>query len=178
MAAADLFRRKGYHGVGMTEILELAAAPKGSLYHHFPKGKSDLALAAADYASDGLIGIINDAFRDAPDFHHGLTTLSHKLAKFFDLSGQWDTCPVSGILFEGPDNDAFRDQAGDIMNRWERALVDHGTALGGGSNDVETDARTYILLLQGAWVMARAHRDSNVIREIPSYLAKRPDASN
>ena len=37
----------------------------------------------------------------------------------------------------------------------------------GFSNDVETDARTYILLLQGAWVMARAHRDSNVIRKIP-----------
>jgi len=170
MAASDLFRRKGFHGVGMAEILDLAQAPKGSLYHHFPNGKSDLALAAADYASAGLVGIINDSFNEAETFRDGLTTLSYKLAKFFDLSGHWDTCPVSGILFEGPDNDDFRDHAGALMTQWEDALIAHGIALGGPDADVARDARTYVLLLQGAWVMARAHRDSDVIRQITNHL--------
>ena len=50
-AAATLFRTRGYHGVGLADVLADAKAPKGSLYHHFPNGKSDLALAAATWAS-------------------------------------------------------------------------------------------------------------------------------
>jgi TetR/AcrR family transcriptional repressor of lmrAB and yxaGH operons len=40
--AAALFREKGYHGTGLSEILAKANAPKGSLYHHYPAGKPDL----------------------------------------------------------------------------------------------------------------------------------------
>ena len=36
-AAADLFRTRGYHGVGVADVLAAAHAPKGSLYHHFPE---------------------------------------------------------------------------------------------------------------------------------------------
>ena len=39
--ACALFRQRGYSGVGVAEILTAAQAPKGSLYHHFPNGKSD-----------------------------------------------------------------------------------------------------------------------------------------
>jgi TetR/AcrR family transcriptional regulator, lmrAB and yxaGH operons repressor len=45
-AAVKLFRRHGYDGVGLTEILTEAKAPKGSFYHHFPKGKEELGAAA------------------------------------------------------------------------------------------------------------------------------------
>jgi TetR/AcrR family transcriptional regulator, lmrAB and yxaGH operons repressor len=44
-AGVELFQAKGYHGVGINEILEAAAAPKGSFYHHFPGGKEQLAVA-------------------------------------------------------------------------------------------------------------------------------------
>ncbi|MEC7259688.1 MAG: helix-turn-helix domain-containing protein, partial [Pseudomonadota bacterium] len=57
-AASDLFRRRGYAGVGIAEILNAAGAPKGSLYHHFPNGKADLALATADWASDGMLKLM------------------------------------------------------------------------------------------------------------------------
>src|SRR3990167_3882874 len=42
-AMADALQRKGLHGVGLNELLAQAGAPKGSLYHHFPGGKSELA---------------------------------------------------------------------------------------------------------------------------------------
>lgn len=48
-AAVMLFQRGGYHGTGVAEILTLAACPKGSLYHHFPGGKLDLAVAGVDW---------------------------------------------------------------------------------------------------------------------------------
>ena len=84
--AAQLFRRHGYHGVGLAELLSAAQAPKGSLYHHFPAGKSDLALAASTWASDGMLRVLAASFEPAESFHEGFTTLSFKLAKLFDIS--------------------------------------------------------------------------------------------
>ena len=47
-AMTDALRRRGFHGVGVSDILQQAGAPKGVLYHHFPGGKAELAVAAID----------------------------------------------------------------------------------------------------------------------------------
>ena len=47
-AAADLFYRKGYHSVGINEVLAAAEAPKGSFYHYFDS-KEDVARESIDY---------------------------------------------------------------------------------------------------------------------------------
>ena len=38
-AAIELFRARGFEGVGVAELLSKANAPRGSLYFHFPGGK-------------------------------------------------------------------------------------------------------------------------------------------
>jgi TetR/AcrR family transcriptional regulator, lmrAB and yxaGH operons repressor len=47
-AMSRALQRRGYHGVGLTELLAAADAPKGVLYHHFPGGKEELAVVAID----------------------------------------------------------------------------------------------------------------------------------
>lgn len=49
------FRQRGYHGVGINEILAEAQAPKGSLYHHFPGGKPQLAREVIERVTQGLL---------------------------------------------------------------------------------------------------------------------------
>ncbi len=56
-AALKLFRKHGYHGVGLNDILELAQAPKGSLYHHFPGGKEEIGVAVVDQIAKGILGL-------------------------------------------------------------------------------------------------------------------------
>ena len=46
--AATLFRRQGYAATGLNQILDEAAVKPGSLYHHFPRGKQQLAAAVVD----------------------------------------------------------------------------------------------------------------------------------
>jgi TetR/AcrR family transcriptional regulator, lmrAB and yxaGH operons repressor len=55
LAALRLFRKHGYHGVGITEVLELAEAPKGSMYHHFPGGKEEIGVAVIGKLSQDIL---------------------------------------------------------------------------------------------------------------------------
>ncbi|MEZ4362473.1 MAG: TetR/AcrR family transcriptional regulator [Kofleriaceae bacterium] len=57
-AALRLFRQRGYHGVGINEILAIAKAPKGSLYHHFPGGKDQIATEVLEMISERVVEMI------------------------------------------------------------------------------------------------------------------------
>lgn len=54
-AAVIAFQTHGYHASGLTEILSLAGLPKGSLYHHFPGGKPELAAAAVGWLASTIL---------------------------------------------------------------------------------------------------------------------------
>jgi len=45
---AEIFRTEGYDGASMSQISEATGLLRGSLYHHFPKGKEDMAKAAME----------------------------------------------------------------------------------------------------------------------------------
>jgi TetR/AcrR family transcriptional regulator, lmrAB and yxaGH operons repressor len=57
-AAQRLFRKKGYHATGLNDVLELAQAPKGSLYHHFPGGKEAIGVCVVQDITRGLLGLL------------------------------------------------------------------------------------------------------------------------
>jgi TetR/AcrR family transcriptional regulator, lmrAB and yxaGH operons repressor len=57
-AAQRLFRKRGYHATGINEILQLADAPKGSLYHHFPGGKEEIGVHVIDGIAQSIVGLL------------------------------------------------------------------------------------------------------------------------
>jgi TetR/AcrR family transcriptional repressor of lmrAB and yxaGH operons len=169
-SAATLFRTRGYHGVGLNDLLADANAPKGSLYHHFPNGKSDLAVAAATWASDEMLRLVSASYSDAATFRDGTTTLCFKIAKLFDLSGRWDGCPIAATLLEGPDNTEFGGCAQRLYDGWIREVQDHAERLGVEPSAAATAAEHLFILIQGGWQLARARRNSDVLRNLPQLM--------
>jgi AcrR family transcriptional regulator len=53
-SAAYLFRERGYSGTGFRDVIAHSGAPRGSIYHHFPGGKVQLAQEAVRYAGEFL----------------------------------------------------------------------------------------------------------------------------
>src|SRR5919197_1479958 len=66
-SAALLFRRQGIEGTSFSDVLEHSGAPRGSIYHHFPGGKSQLAEEATRYAGDFIAaGLVTALAEDDP----------------------------------------------------------------------------------------------------------------
>ncbi len=55
-AAVELFRARGYEGVGVAELLEKSGAPRGSLYFHFPGGKEEIGVEAVKRVGEVVAG--------------------------------------------------------------------------------------------------------------------------
>jgi TetR/AcrR family transcriptional repressor of lmrAB and yxaGH operons len=68
-AGVELFQSKGYHGVGIVEILAAAGAPKGSFYHHFPGGKEQLAVEAMAWLEGEVTAYLDDLADRRADAH-------------------------------------------------------------------------------------------------------------
>jgi TetR/AcrR family transcriptional regulator, lmrAB and yxaGH operons repressor len=60
-AAQRVFRKRGYHATGLSDILELAQAPKGSMYHHFPGGKEAIGVCVIEDIASALLGILQQS---------------------------------------------------------------------------------------------------------------------
>ncbi len=60
LAAASIFHERGYQGATMADIARRVNLTAGSLYHHFPAGKSDLLLAVLNGGLDISLAQIDE----------------------------------------------------------------------------------------------------------------------
>src|SRR6059036_1384349 len=66
-SAALLFRERGVEGTAFADVLEHSGAPRGSVYHHFPGGKLQLAEEATRHAGDFIaVGLAAALEHDDP----------------------------------------------------------------------------------------------------------------
>ncbi len=155
-----LFRRQGYAATGVNQILEFADVKAGSLYHHFPEGKQELAAAVVDavggdierrlrsfLASDMAVADIVDAWIDV--MGAGLT------------ADQRDGCPIEPIASESVNaSRQVRDASARVFDGWCSAVADRLRADGWHSERAEQTARAVIALLEGALILSRVAGDT------------------
>lgn len=64
--ASDILARRGYNGMGLKAVSDAAKLPYGSIYHHFPGGKEQIASAAIATVGDALKGLLDALFASTP----------------------------------------------------------------------------------------------------------------
>jgi TetR/AcrR family transcriptional repressor of lmrAB and yxaGH operons len=113
-AMQDALRHKGYHGVGLKELLDVAQAPKGVLYHHFPGGKAELAVASIEAVVSQLTAGLQRLLSRNPDVVQALGMWMESAQKSLASSGYERGCPLATIALESaPDDTAIRQALAD-----------------------------------------------------------------
>ena len=172
--ASTLFRRRGYDGVGLSEILAASGAPKGSFYHHFPGGKAQLGRACMVEAGAQVGAAIDAAFADAPDFAAGIRRFVGAIADWFERAGFAEGCPVAAIAVATTlQSKADAEAAQAVFDDWRRRLLGHAARFGAALED--GDLELLLMLIEGAWIVARIRRSKEpLIRAGEAFLRGRP----
>jgi TetR/AcrR family transcriptional repressor of lmrAB and yxaGH operons len=65
-SAASLISSKGVSATSFSDVLEGSGAPRGSIYHHFPGGKEQLATEAVRSTSDRVVAYLRAGTETTP----------------------------------------------------------------------------------------------------------------
>jgi AcrR family transcriptional regulator len=158
-AAADLFRRHGYTGTGMRQVVAAANAPFGSLYHHFPGGKEQLGEEVIRVAG-GMYGELVAAVLDSEPEVVAATELAFMLAaRHLEESGWEDACPIATIALEvASTSEPMREASHAVFEQWLDALTARYVAAGIEPARSRELAQTTVMLLEGGFLLSRAAR--------------------
>lgn len=166
-AAAELFRRQGYNGTGLNQVLATGAAPKGSLYFHFPGGKEQVAAEAVTLAGDELTQTFAELVAAASDPRHAILGLGQFFADNLQASEFRDGCPVATVaLEESGDSEPIRAACDGVYGSWLHGLAVSLAAWGVAGDEAGPLAAFVLSSLQGALLLARVQRDVEVIHQV------------
>ncbi len=166
-SAAELLREQGAAATSIDSVLAHSGAPRGSVYHHFPGGRTQLIEEAVALSGDFIAGLIE---ADEP-----LAVVD----KFFSLWRRWlvDSefragCPIVSVTVTG---ETPRLAAG-VFSRWADGLAASFAAHGVAEARARRLATFVIAAVEGAVVMCRAEESlaplEAVAEEIHELLRK------
>lgn len=161
ISAALLIRERGAHPTAIADVLEHSGAPRGSAYHYFPGGRTQLLCEAIDYAGEYIATRIADA-KSGLDVLDGLIAHYRKqLVRSEYRAG----CPVVAVAVESGDP-AKQDQAAPVIDRaaaafarWTDLIAQRLVADGVTKSRADELAMLSTTAIEGAIVVARASRD-------------------
>lgn len=155
-AMASLLWERGYAATSPKDVLELAGVGQGSMYHHF-SGKHELAVEAFRSAIDDLL--------DESDVLDGDGTALERIELYLTRPRPGTRGCRVGRMTQDPQVVADPDLIGMVAGafdaaaeRWTQAIAEAVEAGELPASTVPADlARTLSAVIQGGYVLARAH---------------------
>jgi TetR/AcrR family transcriptional regulator, lmrAB and yxaGH operons repressor len=168
-SAAFLIGTQGLHATSFSEVLAASGAPRGSIYHHFPGGKAQLAREAVEWTSEQVLG--HQAACPATD------SPTDVLAWFIEL---WRTvvtqssgvagCAVAGVTIDVGGEPDFVELARSTFRSWVDLL---GRQLAGAGLPPERATRvatTALAAMEGALILCRCEQGAGPLEAIASEI--------
>src|SRR6476620_9945215 len=159
--SAELFRRQGYTGTGVKQIVAEASAPFGSVYHFFPGGKEQLGAEVIRW-SGAIYGQLIDAFFEpGADPAAAAGAFFAAAADTLEETGYADACPIATVALEvSSTSEPMREACAEVFDSWisltQARLLDSGLT----ARTARALAISILASLEGAFVLARALRST------------------
>ncbi|MGW5437623.1 TetR/AcrR family transcriptional regulator [Nocardia asteroides] len=177
VAVAELLRTQGYSAITVKQITAAAAAPMGSLYHHFPNGKVQIAAEALRTSGAAYIQLLPLLMDPHDDLRTAVPAAFADAARTLEESGWMNMCPVGTVAGEIADSEpALRAVAAEVVADW----IDQGTAYFERRGLSTADARDLVVgllcALEGAFVLGRTLRSAEPLHAAGRAVGARIDA--
>lgn len=172
ISAALLIRERGAHPTAIADVLEHSGAPRGSAYHYFPGGRTQLLCEAIDYAGDYIAAKIAKAESGIEALDKLFADYRKQLLKSDFRAG----CPVVAVSVESGDPDkpeaaaTVIERAAAAFSKWTDLITTRLVSDGITKERAAELAMLTTTSIEGAIVVARASRDVKALDLVHDQL--------
>jgi TetR/AcrR family transcriptional repressor of lmrAB and yxaGH operons len=170
-SAVRLFRQQGYRQTSMLEVVRDSGAPRGSLYHHFPGGKQDMARQAVELASAAVLAWIRAAAERSGSGAELVRRLGDAYRGAMRASDFAEGCPLATVALEtapGVPEVAAACHAG--FQSWVEAIAAALRGFGHPPERAEALALHAVSAIEGALLLSRAAGSDAPLESVVAQL--------
>lgn len=173
VSSIELLRERGAGGVTVDAVLSRSRSPRGSVYHHFPGGRSEILSEALQLAGDTISGIVErSAAQGSLAALRRFKTFWSKALADSDFNAG---CPVVSVAVGGSaDEQPLQPAVGQIFERWHQAFAAAIIADGVDAARADRLATMAVAAIEGAIILCRVQRSTtpldDVIAEFESLI--------
>ena len=170
-SAARLFGERGFAGAGLRDVVAHSSAPRGSIYHHFPGGKAQLAQEAVGLAADAAAVPLEATPDPVAALHACLDAWRRRLERSEFQAGS----TIAAVATTPADVNGTHEAAAAAYARWTDTFADTLRESGVRRKKAARLATLASASIEGAVVICRARRDTapldDVGRELEAAIA-------
>ena len=164
-----VFRREGYDGASLARLSEATGLGRSSLYHHFPRGKEDMAEAVLDLARARVTQMVLEPLAAPGPVRARLEAMARGFGEFYN-SGE-DSC-LTELFGVGTTGTQFIPRLTNSISIMTQAIAAPLIEAGIAEDMARRRAEDALIAIQGSLVLSRAGGSTAPFRRI---LAELPD---
>ncbi|MDX3855599.1 TetR/AcrR family transcriptional regulator [Streptomyces sp. AK02-01A] len=172
-AASRLLQQQGYEGTGIKLIAREAGATLGSVYHFFPGGKEELAVAAIQHGDQEFADTLSAGLDSAEDPAVAVENCARHLATALRESGWTDGCPVTSTALETLGRTPrIQEACYAALRNWQDVLAAKFRRSGFSDEEADDLACTVLAALEGAEVTSQVFRSEQPLLTAGRHMAR------
>lgn len=164
-------RANGYAGTGLSDVIRESGVPRGSLYHHFPGGKAELAASAIHHGGADMVARLRRLHERTGSVARSIEAFCDHYRESLEATGFVAGCPIATVALEGPSLDpTVRAQTGSefggLIGLLADALVDDGVA----PTRATHLASVIVATIEGGMLLSKATGDTSHLTAARDWL--------
>jgi AcrR family transcriptional regulator len=169
-STVELLRERGANAVTLDAVLTHSGAPRGSVYHHFPRGRDELVLVALNRSGESISQILSRAL-SAGDTAAAIRGFINYWKRALRESDYRVGCPMAAMAVDS--QNPVPEAAGivdETFTAWQERLVTALVAEGHPRPRARRLATTIVASIEGALLMCRAQRTTRPLDAVAEEI--------
>lgn len=176
-SAALLFRERGYSATAFSDVIADSGAPRGSIYHHFPAGKAQLAQEAVAYAARAIAARLDEALAHERDAAGVLRAFLAPWREALERSDFRAGCPLVAITVETDVPPPLRAAVAAAFAGWRELLAARLARADVPPTRADALGTLTLAAIEGAVLLCRAQRETAPLDAVAAELARAIEAA-
>jgi TetR/AcrR family transcriptional repressor of lmrAB and yxaGH operons len=169
--AVRLLAQQGLQATSFSEVLAVTGAPRGSIYHHFPDGKAQLAEDAVRWTSERVLAYQRSCPAETPA--GVLEWFIGMWRQVVIASGGASGCVVAGVAVDSMADDvALMAVVRSTFRSWVDLLTEQLHAVGLPAAQAEPVAVATLAGMEGALILCRAEGGVEPLDAVAEQLVR------